>query len=128
MTQVRAGLARWAPVIVYMAIIFYASSQASFPKAVELVWDKARHAGGFAVLAILWLWGLTDRFRRPLTGRVALAAWLLTTVYGASDEWHQSFVPTRQMDAADLLADTLGAALAMAGALVTSARWRSDRL
>jgi VanZ family protein len=41
---------------------------------------------------------------------------LLTVLYGASDEFHQSFVPSRQMDVMDLVADGAGAAAA-AGAL-----------
>jgi VanZ family protein len=47
---------------------------------------------------------------------VLLAAWMIGTAYGATDEWHQSFVPGRQADAADVLADALGA-LAAAGAV-----------
>jgi VanZ family protein len=33
---------------------------------------------------------------------------VLATLYGFSDEWHQSFVPARTADAADLLADFCG--------------------
>jgi VanZ family protein len=33
--------------------------------------------------------------------------------YGASDEWHQSFVPGRDADLLDLLADTTGGLLAI---------------
>ncbi len=43
---------------------------------------------------------------------------LLTTLYGASDEIHQSFVPRRQMDGRDLVADFTGASVvAIAGYL-----------
>ena len=40
---------------------------------------------------------------------LALICGLLAIVYGVSDEWHQSFVPERSADAADVLADAIGA-------------------
>lgn len=105
----RAAVVRWAPVVLYMALIFVASAQPVLPDVVEHVWDKARHAAGFGGLALLWLWALSDRLRLAISLRMALLAWVTTVIYGASDEWHQSFVPQRQMDAADWLADSIGA-------------------
>ena len=122
-----AVLARWAPVVVYMGLIFYESSQTALPSAVEHIWDKALHASGYALLALLWLWGLSDRFRRPVTWTVALAAWGLTVVYGATDEWHQSFVPPRQMDAADWLADAIGSAIVVVAGLAACRGRRGRR-
>ena len=52
---------------------------------------------------------------------------MLATIYGASDEWHQHFVPTRTMDAADLAADAIGAAL-VAAALWIAAMRRGRRV
>ncbi len=46
--------------------------------------------------------------------RAAAQALLLTSAFGALDEWHQSFVPQRSADALDWFADTCGAALAIA--------------
>lgn len=44
------------------------------------------------------------------------AAWGLfaASLFGATDEWHQSFVPQRSSDIMDWIADTTGAALAVA--------------
>ena len=36
----------------------------------------------------------------------------VTSLYGATDEWHQSYVPGRYAEVADWVADTLGALLA----------------
>jgi VanZ family protein len=51
--------------------------------------------------------------------RVTLGAAILTTalaaLYGASDEVHQSFVPLRQAEALDVVADTIGAGIAAFG-------------
>lgn len=38
---------------------------------------------------------------------------IFSLLYGVSDEFHQSFVPGRSVSASDLLADVLGAALAV---------------
>lgn len=45
--------------------------------------------------------------------RAALGAWLLVAAFGASDEWHQSFVPGRSSELADWIADASGAAVAV---------------
>ena len=66
-------------------------------------WDKLYHAGNFGVLAaLLYL----------ATGRAWLSI-LLASAYGVSDEIHQSYVPGRNSDAWDWLADTLGASAAV---------------
>lgn len=45
---------------------------------------------------------------------LALAAFLTGALYGATDEWHQSFVPHRESSAKDWLADTAGVILGIA--------------
>ena len=46
---------------------------------------------------------------RGLTPTRLAVAWAVTVIYGATDEWHQSFVPGRTPDINDLLADAVGA-------------------
>jgi VanZ family protein len=53
-------------------------------------------------------------------GRILLAA-LLATLYGASDELHQHFVPERTPDVLDLAADACGG---LAGSLALAATAR----
>jgi len=117
-------LTRWAPVVAYMGLIFYQSAQPAVPRAVEFVWDKLLHGGGYALLALLCVRALTDRFRRPTTAGLALSAWVITTLYGVTDEWHQSFVPPREMDPRDLVADAVGAAVVVVACLMWSSRRR----
>src|SRR5438094_6997194 len=45
--------------------------------------------------------------------RAALWSLLAVSTFGATDEWHQYFVPGRSCDFFDWLADTSGAALAI---------------
>ena len=44
---------------------------------------------------------------------MALAAVLLTSLYAATDEFHQRFTPGRMSDVQDWLADTLGSVVAV---------------
>ena len=97
-----------------MALIFYLSSETNpLPELTAHVWDKFLHTGEYAALAFL--------LGRALVGEglgwlaAFAAAVVVTSLYGASDEWHQAFVPMRDSDIHDWFADTMGAAL---GALV----------
>jgi VanZ family protein len=74
------------------------------------------HAGAFGVLALLSAWALTRGSLRAATWPVLLAACLVAILYGATDEFHQSFVPGRDADVFDLFADA-GGAFAAAGAI-----------
>jgi VanZ family protein len=56
----------------------------------------------------------------------AAAAVVLSTLYGVSDEWHQSFVPGRSPDVLDVAADAVGStigALAVLAAAAAVRRW-----
>jgi VanZ family protein len=100
-----------------MAVLFAASS-ASDTSAVPAVFsDTVLHLGAYAALGVTMLRGFADaRFERMTLPR-ALAAVLFCILYGASDEFHQSFVPGRTPDLRDLVSDGAGAALG-AGALL----------
>ena len=88
------------------ALIFLASSRSHLagPEVTHL--DKVAHFGVYGLLATLAC---------RLGGGWRAAAWALLAVsaYGATDEWHQSFVPGRSTELADWIADTAGAALAV---------------
>jgi VanZ family protein len=73
---------------------------------------QAAHVAVYGVLTVLLAWGLTGR-RYP-TRKVAIGASVLALLYGVSDEWHQTLVPTRTGRAEDLVWDALGAAIAAA--------------
>ncbi len=107
-------IALWAPVLLYMAVIF-ALSSISRPPAMPGGSDKVLHALSYSVLGLLFARALTGG-RDAVTLRVAVLTIGFGALYGASDELHQYFNPPRSVEAADLLADTIGAGLG-AGAL-----------
>ncbi|MBI5327813.1 MAG: VanZ family protein [Deltaproteobacteria bacterium] len=105
----------WLPAAAYMAFIYYLSSVSYDDLPVPDVWniDKVIHLLEYAFLAVLWARAInaTKKDYRGFT----IAAFLITFVYGISDEIHQFFVPGRFFDPFDIAADGLGA---LAGILV----------
>ncbi len=99
--------------VAWMAFIFYLSSQSSLPTP-ELFsqQDKILHAVFYGILATL----LLASFKPGITGYKkihSLLAALGASLYGISDEIHQSFVAGRDADFLDWLADTTGAVVAI---------------
>jgi len=72
--------------------------------------STAAHFVVYAVLGALYLWALP---RRERVWPTAFAAVALASLYGITDEFHQSFVPGRMPDPADWLVDTAGALTAV---------------
>ncbi|MCX6904600.1 MAG: VanZ family protein, partial [Verrucomicrobia bacterium] len=77
---------------------------------------KCAHVTEYSVLALL-VWRALHRPRRgqgrPWLWSQARTTLLVSCLYAASDEFHQRFVPCRQASVADVVIDTLGAALAL---------------
>ena len=104
----------WGPVAVYMAMLFWLSSQPVLPGA-SLTPDWTQHGLAYAGLALVTLRAIArGRWSGVRAGAIA-ATWIVVTLYGVSDEFHQSFVPERTADVRDIVADGAGAALALAG-------------
>ncbi len=113
LTELQRKLKNWVPPILYMALIFAISSMEQPPLPMpEFEWltiDKLYHFIEYAILG-----GLLARAfvaAKPSTvpsQRVWYIAALLSILYGASDEWHQTFVPGRFATFADWVADVLG--------------------
>ena len=100
----------WAPVLLYMAFIFYLSSMAE-PPLPPSVTDKEAHSTGYALLGFLVARAAAGGLGRRVTCLVAIAAIAITIAYGISDEFHQSFVPGRDADVYDVYADSVGAVI-----------------
>ncbi len=111
----------------WMSLLFYLSSQ-PYLDVPSLVpdQDKFMHFGAYGVLGALILGAL-----RPTPtgyGRAqALLASAVASLYGVSDEIHQLFVPGRDADVLDWLADTSGALMATL-LLAWLSRWFGRKL
>jgi len=93
---------------IYCGIIFYFSSLSTLPISERMFpfEDKLQHGSAYAILGWLAWRAFTHRITRlPL---LATVAFLFTSMYGISDEWHQSFVPERDPDIWDWGADSTG--------------------
>ena len=147
--KLRSLAGYWLPVLVWMWVIFSASGdQMSFQHssriigpvmrwllphlseeavhAIVVVVRKCAHLAEYGVLALL-LWRALRKpprpdapaWRWPEAGLVLA----LVALYAASDEIHQSFVPSRQGCVGDALLDTAGGAFGLLG-LWAAGRWR----
>jgi VanZ family protein len=112
---------RALPALAWAGLIFFLSALSKLPEQLFVFdgVDKVFHAGAYGVLALLLLLALPAGGSRD---RAALIAVALASVYGASDEFHQYFVPGRSCDVFDWLADSGGAALAV-GAFRSWREW-----
>lgn len=105
-------LALWLPPLALMGLIFFFSAQPDLNSGlgtIDTIGRKLIHFVQYALLAYLW-W-------RALRGglgvrRAALAAFLITVAYAATDEYHQSFVEGRHGSPLDWAIDTAGAGVA----------------
>jgi VanZ family protein len=108
---------RWLPVLLWMGVIFYVSSQPDLPHhpqgLVDVVIKKSAHMAEYALLAGLVWWAWPKEGHRWLD-RALFGAFVLSVLYGVSDELHQSFVPGRTARWADVGFDTVGVAMALA--------------
>ncbi len=111
----KSFLDAWWPAIACAAAIFILSSCSTLPEVPGpklLEWDKAKHFIAYGALGFCMFRGA---IRLPLRRKWHPGAQvlLLGALYGASDEFHQRFVPGRSMDPHDWLADISGLAVAV---------------
>ncbi len=107
------AVSAWGPVVIYMAGISLASAQETMPlEGRTALSDKEIHAIAYLGLLLLAYRAAT---MIPLRSAVdpVFQAFFVTILHGALDEGHQYFVPGRQCDLCDFLADVTGALIAV---------------
>lgn len=101
-------------------------SPASIEQA-HFVVRKCGHLSEYAVLAVL-CWRALMHFRAAQPSSSALKnaaiAFVICVLYAASDEFHQSFIPSRGASARDVMIDSCGALIGLSVLLF----WRSWRI
>ena len=137
----------WLPVLLWMLGIFYlstnAGSSANTSRIIEPVlrWlmphlsthmihqvhSVIRKVGHLAEYAVLG-WLLWRALRQTQTGGTGGSAWkaalgvlMLSAAYAATDEFHQSFIPTRTPSVRDVMIDTGGSLFSVAIACTCTA-------
>ena len=99
------------PALAWMALIFFLSSGPVDPRYTAGLPDYGLHAGAYLVLYLL-VYRAVHEGVRPRPGRGGhLLPLLITVLYGLSDEFHQSFIPSRVASFQDVVADAAGALL-----------------
>jgi VanZ family protein len=143
----RARLGRYGPLVAWACFVLFASS-ASFSASntsriirplllwlfpdiseaslnyVHFLVRKAAHFTEYAVLALLAARAFRTSHRQRLKQLWWLAAFALVACVALSDEYHQSFLPSRTGTIYDSLLDMTGAATALACAALWLARKR----
>lgn len=105
----------WLPLVVYAGIIFYISSlpgsslksMPAFPMA-----DKLGHVLAYTIFGLLVARAASMQYPGIEISRLSIWIILGTAFYGATDEFHQSFVVSRSCAFSDWLADLLGGIMA----------------
>ena len=98
--------------LLYACAIFAVSSEdtSSVPMPPHI--DKLIHFGIFSILCSLICWSLSSaQIWKKSIYKIILAI-VITSLYAASDEFHQLFTPNRSVEALDWAADTVGAIVA----------------
>lgn len=119
-------LVYWILVLVWCGMIYHVTSSPAAtssntssiikketkasPKSVhkmDFILRKSAHVTLFGVLALLLLFALGSQKGAPLL------AWFLASLYGATDEIHQIYVPDRTPSITDVGIDSIGALIAL---------------
>lgn len=109
------------PIILYSIFIVYLSSLSAIPYIITNfeIKDKILHFIGFTgygVLLFLPIFFLNQNFNEPLDinsiysnlKKSYIYTFIIAFIFAISDEIHQSYVPGRDADIWDLVADTMG--------------------
>ena len=131
----RGSVSNWMPVIAWMILIFAGSSDALSAEhtsrfivpflhwldptmsaativTVHMMIRKLGHFSEYAILAAL-IWRGIRGTLSVSSALLALSAFFAAAVFAASDEFHQSFVPTRTASVHDVMIDCTGALFAV---------------
>ena len=101
----------WLPLILYCLFIYIQSANPS-PEQIPIFpyVDKVLHVTAYGILGILFYRAYQTLRLKDNIKMLMFLSVVSASLYGISDEIHQSFVPFREAEVADVIADILGAA------------------
>ncbi|SDN18420.1 VanZ like family protein [Paenibacillus sp. yr247] len=91
---------------------------------IEFFIRKAGHVSEFAILALLWSLALLEKSVKVVIA--LLTSSIISVLYAATDEWHQTFIVGRTGHGIDVVVDTIGVLLAVL--LVLMVLWIRTRI
>lgn len=101
----------WLPPLLLMIAIFAMSSRQSIAVSDQYLYNfiffKSIHVAEYAVLTLLLFRALFKTTALSIKHMLVFAA-LIALMYGISDEFHQTFVPTRTGKIRDIFIDSIG--------------------
>ena len=141
-------VSKWMPVLVWMSLIFLGSTDALSAAhtsrfivpflrwldpqmswhtiiTIHITIRKIGHVTEYAILGLLLWRALRGTLLQVSVRMVALLALAVAAMFAASDEFHQSFIPTRTPSLHDVMIDCVGAAFAIGLCLLLAARRRA---
>jgi VanZ family protein len=146
-TTARTVVSSWMPVIAWMLVIFAGSSDVLSAantsrfllpfllwldpsisyhtiELIHLLLRKAGHVTEYAILAVLLWRALRGSFAVLSRRTISICTFFVAASFAASDEFHQSFVPSRTATMHDVFIDCVGISLAI-GLCLTFSRSRA---
>jgi VanZ family protein len=93
-----------------MTALYFGSASSGSPGGFTIP-DWITHGAAYLVLGLLMARALAGSRSGTVTPGVAILAALLSTAYGVTDEFHQSFVPGRDASTADVAKDLGGSVI-----------------
>ena len=100
----------WLPLIAYCLFIYIQSDHPSPENLPSFKFsDKLLHFAAYAVLGVLFFRAYQTLSFKNNIQLLMLLSMISASLYGISDEIHQSFVPDRDGSLMDVMADVLGA-------------------
>ena len=144
----RLFVSRWMPALAWMALIFAGSTDMLSAEhtsrfivpfllwlnpsmsyqtlsAIHLFIRKMGHVTEYAILAGLLWRAFRGTFGALSRRTVALCTFVVAAAFAASDEFHQTFTPSRTPSVHDVVIDCTGAVLAIALCFILSRSARS---
>lgn len=101
----------WGPPLLWMIVIFFLSSRESTQVSDVYTWNfiffKSLHVIEYAALYFLLFRAILQN-NTKMKKKAWIMAFVVAMIYAASDEIHQTFVPTREGKVRDVGIDTIG--------------------
>ncbi len=100
----------WLPLILYCLIIYIQSANPSPDQIPSIRFvDKVFHFAAYGIMGILFYRAYQTLRIKDNLQMLMLLSVVSASLYGISDEIHQSFVPFRDAEVGDVIADIIGA-------------------